>query len=179
MANFKEAYDITAKYEGGYVNDPADAGGETIFGVARNSWPNLAMWGTLDRYKKTGMTKKELEKACKADNDFMQEVETVYYNQYWFKIWGDKLTDQKSANAIYDFAVNSGVSRAVKYAQIASGATSDGKMGPKSLAAINSCKDFTNKYADLRCEFYTNLAEKRPSNQKFLKGWLNRANGLR
>lgn len=179
MANFKEAYDITAKYEGGYVNDPADAGGETIFGVARNAWPNLGMWNKLDEYKRQGLRGKALEEACHNNYDFMREVETVYRTQYWFKVWGDRITDQKSANAIYDFAVNTGVQRAVKYAQIAAKATVDGKIGPKTVEAINNCSDFTNKYADLRCKFYTDLANNRPSNKKFLKGWLARANGLR
>lgn len=179
MANFKEAYDITAKYEGGYVNDPADAGGETIFGVARNAWPNLNMWNILDEYKKQGLRGKDLEAKCKSNHDFISEVETVYHTQYWFKIWGDKIENQKSANAIYDFAVNTGTQRAIKYAQIASGCKADSIMGNGTLVAINSCKDFTNKYADLRCRFYNNLAKNRPSNQKFLKGWLARANGLR
>lgn len=179
MANFKEAYDITAKYEGGYVNDPADAGGETIFGVARNAWPNLPMWDKLDKYKAQGLKGKALETACHNDSDFMREVETIYNRQYWFQIWGDKLTNQKSANALYDFAVNTGVNRAVRYAQMVSGVTADGIMGNKSLEAINNCSDFTNKYADMRCKFYTDLANKRPSNKKFLNGWLKRANGLR
>lgn len=179
MANFKEAYDITAKYEGGYVNDPADAGGETIFGIARNAWPNLNMWKILDEYKQKNLKGKELENACHANNDFIREVETVYHTQYWFEIWGDKIENQKVANAIYDFAVNTGVNRAVRYAQLASGCNADGVMGNKTLEAINNCEDFTNKYADLRCKFYTDLANKRPSNKKFLNGWLKRANGLR
>lgn len=179
MANFQEAYNITAKYEGGYVNDPADAGGETIFGVARNAWPNLNMWKTLDTYKAQGLKGKALEQACKDNHDFIREVETVYHSQYWFQIWGDKIENQKNANAIYDFAVNTGVARAIKYAQIASGSTADSKMGNNTLNAINNCNDFTNKYADLRCKFYNTLAKNRPSNQKFLKGWLARANGLR
>ena len=38
MANFEEAYKKTSDFEGGYVNDEDDAGGETYRGIARNFW---------------------------------------------------------------------------------------------------------------------------------------------
>lgn len=182
MAKFEIAYDITAKYEGGYVNDPDDTGGETIFGVARNSWKNLGMWSILDDYKARGLSGRLLENACKSDEKFMNEVHDVYKNQYWAKIWGDKIEDQKNANAIYDWAVNSGVSRAVRVAQLVLGSaagTADGVMGNKTLLALNADQDFLNKYIDSRITFYKQLVEKRPSNAKFLKGWCNRAEWLR
>jgi lysozyme family protein len=35
MAEFKTAFEVTMKAEGGYVNDPDDPGGETYKGSAR------------------------------------------------------------------------------------------------------------------------------------------------
>ena len=178
MAKFEEAYAITAKYEGGYVNDKDDTGGETIFGVARNFWPALGMWNTLDTYKKQGLKGKALEQACRDNHDFMREVETVYYNQFWLPIYGNDITNQNYANALYDFAVNTGVTRAVKYAQQVTNQTQDGKMGKITLAAINASEDFLTKYTERRIKFYNDLVAKRPSNAKFLKGWTNRAKGF-
>lgn len=180
MAKFEIAYEITAKYEGGYVNDPADAGGETIFGVARNSWKNLAMWNIVDEYKKQGLKGSKLELACKNDDELMQEVHHVYKTQYWDKVWGDKIIDQKNANAIYDFAVNSGVSRAVRYAQLCLGVSSDGKMGPNTLRVLNETDGrFLKEYIDTRIRYFNSICKTRPANQKFLKGWVRRAEGLR
>lgn len=180
MAKFEIAYEITARYEGGYVNDPADAGGETIFGVARNSWKNLAMWDIVDGYKKQGLRGSSLELACKNDAKLMAEVHHVYKTQYWDKVWGDKIVEQKRANAIYDFAVNSGVSRAVRYAQLCLGVSSDGKMGPNTVKALNDAEaGFLKEYIDMRIRYFNSICKSRPANQKFLKGWTARANGLR
>lgn len=179
MANFSIAYKITAQYEGGYVNDPDDTGGETIFGVARNSWSGLQMWKTIDQYKADGITGKALEKACKENKDIMNEVETVYCTQYWKKVWGDRIENQDYANVIYDFAVNAGVSRAIRYCQMAVGTTQDGIIGWKTLNALNASTDFLNKYIDLRIQYYNDICKKRPANTKFLKGWTARANGFR
>jgi len=35
MAKFKISHERTGGFEGGYVNDPDDRGGETAFGIAR------------------------------------------------------------------------------------------------------------------------------------------------
>ena len=37
MANFDIAYRRTSRFEGGYVNDPKDAGGETYNGISRTA----------------------------------------------------------------------------------------------------------------------------------------------
>lgn len=179
MAKFEISYEITAKYEGGYVNDPTDAGGETIFGVARNSWPKLSMWYILDDYKNTGLRGRLLENACKSNERFMKEVHDVYFNQYWKKIQGDKIADQKHANAIYDFAVNSGTNRAIRYAQLVLGIKSDGVMGNQSINTLNNSTGFLDAYIDARIRYFKSIVKARPANQKFLNGWLKRAEGLR
>lgn len=52
MSNFDAAFQIVVGMEGGYVNDPADPGGETKYGISKRRYPaedipNL----TLDRAK--------------------------------------------------------------------------------------------------------------------------------
>ena len=59
---------------------------------------------------------------------------------------------------VFDFGINSGVSRAKRY--------------------LTLSQD-PNKYLDLRAGFLKKIVQKKPSQQKFLKGWLNRVENLR
>ena len=51
MANFKEAFEKTMGHEGGYGNDPDDAGGETYKGIARVYNPGWSGWAVIDAAK--------------------------------------------------------------------------------------------------------------------------------
>ena len=41
MAHFERAIDKTLAWEGGYVNDPKDPGGETKYGISKRA---IQMW---------------------------------------------------------------------------------------------------------------------------------------
>ena len=41
MIGSTEAIEHVLKFEGGYVNDPDDPGGETNFGISKRSYPDL------------------------------------------------------------------------------------------------------------------------------------------
>lgn len=86
-----------------------------------------------------------------------KEVQDIYYKQYWLAAGCDKLSD-KLAIVVFDMATNSGVSRAKRYLTL----TQD-----------------PNKYLDLRADFFKKIVQNNPSQQKFLKGWLNRVENLR
>lgn len=98
-SNFARALKLVLKYEGGYVNHPSDPGGPTNKGVT------LA---TFRRYVKKGGTVADLKAITDA------QVATVYHEQYWDAVDGDGLPSGIDF-AVFDFAVNSGVSRALKY----------------------------------------------------------------
>ena len=51
MADFTKAYALTAAYEGGYVDDPEDAGGETYRGISRRYHPSWQGWQIIDTLK--------------------------------------------------------------------------------------------------------------------------------
>lgn len=180
MADLKISEAKTLKWEGGYCNIQGDKGGETIFGIARNMHPNLKIWKILDDYKRNynplkKENYKELESLCLGNGEFKKEMQAFYKKEFWDKIQGDNIENQELANALYDYAVNSGVSRAVKSIQSILKVTIDGSLGEKTLKAINSCNgiELCNKLCDNRKSFFESIATK-GQNAKFLKGWLNR-----
>jgi len=141
--SFDIALKYTLQFEGGYVNDPDDRGSETNKGITK---------AVYDEYR----TKNSLPiQSVKNISD--KEVQDIYYKQYWLAAGCDKLSD-KLAIVVFDFSVNSGVSRAKRYLTL----TQD-----------------PNKYLDLRADFFKKIVQNDPSQQKFLKGWLNRAENLR
>lgn len=180
MADLQIAETKTLKWEGGYCNVAGDRGGETIFGIARNMHPKLSLWNIMDTYKKgfesfSKANYKELEKQCLGNTDFKKQMDSFYREEFWDKIKGDCIESQHVANALYDFAVNSGVSRAVKSLQETLGVVVDGSLGNKTLEAINKQegKALCNKLCDKRKAFFEAIAKK-GQNAKFLNGWLNR-----
>lgn len=180
MASLEIAEAKTLKWEGGYCNVAGDRGGETIFGIARNMHPKLSLWNIMDTYKKdfesfSKANYKELEKQFLGNTDFKKQMDSFYREEFWDKIKGDCIESQHVANALYDFAVNSGVSRAVKSIQEVLGVVVDGNLGNKTLEAINKQegKALCNKLCDKRKAFFEEIAKK-GQNAKFLNGWLNR-----
>lgn len=96
--SFNAALEFALRWEtggdmvnGGYTNDPADPGGETKWGISKRSHPQLDI-----------------------RNLSLDEAKMIYYNEYWLKAECDKL-EFKSAVAVFDTAVNCGVSRAQKW----------------------------------------------------------------
>ena len=112
MANFDNAFKKTMVFEGGYVNDPDDKGGETYKGVARKFWPKWSGWTIIDAYRHAGFPKnlESLPELQKFVSDF-------YYNNFWVKIAGDKLKNDSLAADLFDTAVNNGVVTAIKLMQ--------------------------------------------------------------
>ena len=75
------------------------------------------------------------------------------------------------------FGVNAGCNRAIRLAQIVSGAVADGIVGPKTIEAINRCdeKVFDAKYDAEEIKYYEAIVSNNPSKNIFMKGWRNRA----
>lgn len=182
MANFEIAESITGRSEGGYANNPADNGGETFAGIARNYWSNWEGWKYIDQYKnqfKTAKTSLSLAEWINASAKVKTEpvgdlVSFFYKNNFWSSLKLDFVNDQQLANSIYDFAVNSGVNRSVKYIQEVVGVKTDGVIGPNTIKAINnSDPEFTlEKFNKKRELFYRSIAKGDQS--QFLKSWLSR-----
>lgn len=164
--NFDKAFELLIGHEGGFTQNPKDAGNwtggkvgvgmnkGTKYGIASNSYPNLDIKNiTLDHAK------------------------LIYKRDYWNKVKGDELP-QALAFHVFDMAVNGGVSRGIKLLQKTVGTIEDGIIGPKTLESLMAMD--TNQaiqiYNANRLQFYTSLNDF----SSFGRGWVNRvANNLK
>ena len=137
MNNFEDALKFTLKWEGGFVNDRDDPGGKTNYGITAE---------TFARY----FPGREVESIT------LPEAATIYRNGYWVGAGCESLP-KPLAVAVFDTAVNCGVSRAKRWLE----ETRDSK-----------------KYLTLRREHYYRISDSNPSLKKFIRGWLNRLNDL-
>jgi len=117
--NFDRALARVLVHEGGFVNHPSDPGGATNLGIT------LA---TFRRYVKRNGTVADLKALTIA------QAGIVYRKQFWDRVNGYDLPDGIDY-AVFDFAVNSGQSRAAKYLQAVLGVAQDGLVGPITIAA--------------------------------------------
>ena len=116
MAEFLTAYNITAANEGTYDNHPRDTGGETVFGVARNSFPKWEGWELVERLAaESGVsdyTKRKGNKtfyaALEGNIALRNMVKALYKSSFWDIFELDKIDSQELANEIFDQAVNLG-----------------------------------------------------------------------
>lgn len=164
MNTFETVFPILLKQEGGYVNNPHDPGGITNLGVTKRVWEAWVHHpvGEADMRALTPSA-----------------VAPLYRVQYWNGIGGDNLPPAL-ALCVFDFAVNSGVSRAARYLQSIVGVNQDGHIGPGTLAALNtwittnSLSEAVRRYMNDRRSFYKGL----PTFGVFGKGWLNRCDAV-
>ena len=175
MADYRKIIPFLLSFEGGYVNDPSDSGGETNKGVT---------WATYEAYCFRVLNVKPTHQHFKTLTD--DEVGRFFKLLYWDELNGDNIPSQAIAEMVSDWAYNSGERIAAKelqrclYMDFGFPLMIDGDIGPKTIAAISQAdeKTFAEKYTERRMAYYDGLAERRPKDKKYIKGWLNRAVGL-
>lgn len=173
MADFLTASKITGGNEGGYANNPDDAGGETFAGVARKFWPSWRGWPIIDEYKANHGLKGI--NSLLTNPIMIQAINKFYKDNFWDVNKLDLVTNQQIANNVYDCGVNSGTGYAAKVLQVASKVTVDGVVGSGTIAAVNAGNPLViyNSINTQREAKYTLLA-KSPGQAQFLKSWLSR-----
>lgn len=159
-SNFEKALALVLEHEGGFVHHKLDPGGATNKGVTQ---------AVYDAYRKM---RGRGPMSVKFITD--EELRAIYKFQYWDKVHGDFLPVGLDY-AVFDFAVNSGVTRAAKYLQAVVGVTQDGQIGAKTLAAIHSPAAVINALCDRRIGFLCNLK----TFLTFGKGWTRRVADVR
>lgn len=136
MANFEIAYNRTNINEGGYANVTGDNGGETYAGIARKFWGNWEGWKIIDKFKKNNGPLRRNQVIN--DPELNRLKKEFYKKNFWDVINGDAIENQRTANTLYDFGVNSGQSRSIRNIQKVLGLTENGKLSKELIDAINN-----------------------------------------
>lgn len=131
---FDKCIEIILPWEGGYVNDPDDAGGETNFGISKRAYPNL-----------------DIAKLTKS------KAKEIYKKDYWNKANIENVPEDLKL-IFFDTCINMGIGRANSF--------------------LVQCQNSKFKYFNLRKRYYEAIVKKKPTQAKFLKGWLNRLNHI-
>lgn len=165
-ANFPAALDAVLRHEGGFVDHPDDPGGATNKGT------------TIGTLKRIGIDVDGDGDSDLADLKALRrsDVERVYRLFYWDAVRADFLPSGVDY-AVFDFAVNSGVSRAARSLQRIVGVEQDGDIGPKTLAALagTDAVALVTSLCDGRMRFLRGLEGWRT----FGRGWTRRVDDVR
>ena len=183
------AIGTTLGHEGGYVNDPADRGGETYRGISRKFHPKWYGWKLVDLRKKTPNFPANL----KNDPSLDDLVKDFYYEEFIQSVNLHLINDGEVVKEVFDSGVNCGRRTACLWLQEAFNLCNqnqqlgpdlkvDGAIGPKTAAAINNFPANRKKVLLgvlnlLQGERYLNICRKDQTQERFLHGWvLNRIN---
>jgi lysozyme family protein len=162
--------------EGGYVDNPADKGGPTCFGITE----------AVARAHGYAAPMRQLPRA---------EAAFIYRRLYWSRPRLDEIAKRsvRLAAEMFDTGVNMGPAVAITFLQRALTAlnrngqdypdlTPDGRIGPATLSALDAFLETRGRSVGetvllraleaLQGERYLRLAERRPANEAFLYGWL-------
>lgn len=168
MADVKKLAPFLLKWEGGFVNDPDDLGGATNMGVTMKTYTAYC--------KKKGYPVPTVERLKGLSREQWTEILKV---MYWDRFKADEIASQSVANICVDWLWGSGVT-AIRRVQELVGVEADGIVGAKTLAAINSrsALPLFGQIKRIRAEYISEICAKRPKNEKFRRGWMNRLNDL-
>jgi lysozyme family protein len=150
--NFDEAFSRLLGHEGGYVDNPKDPGGETNWGISKRSYPEVDIKALT-----------------------MLDAKAIYLRDFWNPIGAAHPAIKFQA---FDFAVNSGITTAIRKLQSSIGAADDGHWGPLSASRLAGfdTSDVLMIYLAERLDFMRKLSNW-PS---FSSGWAGRiADNLR
>ena len=170
MASFDLFLPILLRFEGGYVDDPTDPGGETNKGVTMATFQRCS-------HQLLGIdpTSQNLQSLTDA------QAGIIYRSLYWNQINADDFQLQDLANILCDFYVNAGTHATVLLQRILNtmGAhlIEDGGIGPASIQALAILDQVAvyRQYKQGRIDYYQSLGQRFP---QFLHGWLNRTNAF-
>lgn len=159
--SFNRAIDFSLGWEGGYVDDPADPGGETNYGISKRAHPAENIRGLT-----------------------VEDARRIYEETYWAKtgglLEGTEGAGGSLAATLLDFGIHSGAARAVAELQRLVGAEPDGVVGPRTQFAIRLKADelLAMALVERRSRFLERVLTGRPELRKYEKGWRSRLDSL-
>ena len=171
---FDKAFAELMRLEGVDSNDPADAGGQTRFGITAGEW--------LSRH--LGHPPKPLSEIT------IDDARTFYLRFYWDQVGLPALDAvcPLSAWECFEAGVNCGSGTGVKFLQRAlnflagSGLTEDGGLGAKTVSAVRAFVGRGREFGRLlvlaqngeQYIYYRGCVERRETSRKFAAGWMRR-----
>ena len=174
--SIEEIINDIIRVEGGYSNDKADAGGETMYGITVAVARNHGYTGAMRNLPR-------------------QTAYDIYYKSYVVEPGFDLVAkiDPAIAAELVDTGVNMGTTTAAKFLQQSLNALNDGgtkypdlvvdgRLGKASISALEAF--LRQRGADGRVVLlralnslqgarYIALAESRPQNERFIFGWFH------
>jgi lysozyme family protein len=178
------------RWEGGFVNDPADAGGSTNKGVTISTWKQCG-------YDKDGDGDIDVVDLKLISNEDVKY--RILKPFYWDRWQADGIQSQKIANILVDWVWGSG-KHGIVIPQRILGVQADGVVGNKTLSAVNYADPnqlfaaiykarvaFLNEITQTSIAYYEKKIERKATekellkntNKRFLKGWLNRLESIK
>jgi lysozyme family protein len=173
MTAFEDALQALMRREGDYVNDPADRGGETRFGITRATALRHGYGGPM--------------------RDLPLETATaIYRDGYWA---ANRLEEVAAicpplAARLFDIGVNLGVATAARFLQRALNLLNrgqrlfadlavDGAIGPGTLEALSRLTPedhatLVRVVVAYQGRRYLEIAENDPTQERFMRGWIAR-----
>jgi len=162
---FEKAFKVTIGHEGGYVNDIADKGGETKFGISKRSYPNIDI-----------------------KNLTIETAEDIYYKDFFnTPKMNLNLFDDNIAIELFDTGVNMGIGTARKMLQKALNLLNrneklfeelvvDGWIGSTTLKAVKKVRnrELLKTLNGLQFMKYYKIVKKNPKQERFFGGWVVR-----
>ena len=150
MSNFDDAFKALIGNEGGYVNNPADPGGETMWGVTKRVAAAHGYTGAM----------RDLP---------IETAKTIAKSAYWDTHRCDELPYQ-IAFQVFDTAYNGGYPD--KWLKLSVGNSPSGKISDSDVQAVNSADIYQicMRFCAFRIQYYTSLR----GFKTFGKGWTNR-----
>lgn len=123
MSSYDSAFQRVIGHEAGFQNNPKDRGNWTSGIIGQGE-----LRGT--KYGISAMSYPDLD----IKNLTLAEAKAIYKRDFWDLCRGDSLPSEVAFN-VFDGAINSGVTRSIKWLQEAVGSVPDGIIGPKTIKA--------------------------------------------
>lgn len=170
--DYKLYVPFVLKWEGGYVNDPVDRGGETNMGITRATFDSLAS-------RVLGITPND-----STFRALTKDQASLFVKYFWDKAtYNNSINSQIVAEAITSWNWGSGALGLREFQKMLNeeygfSLTVDGVIGPQTVKAANSisARALFNKMLERRETFFLSIVDRNPSQARFINGWLNRLN---
>ena len=161
MADFEKAFQRLMGDEGVVLtNDPHDRGKQTFAGISRKFHPNWSGWRDIDN---GGVPPMNL-------------VREFYRDNFWTPIRAEEIASQRIAEVLFSQFVNMGAN-GIKLMQTSLGLIADGKVGPKTMAALKQLDEevVLMRYSLANIARYHAIGMKDKTQRRFWAGWIRRA----